>query len=176
MKTRVIAAAFGLFALASVTCAHAQIVHWDRVEGFGAADVSAIFVGPIQASRPRTVGAGTVVANLDTGFLWFAVRGMTNGNQYDNGPLGAGWGVELMIGTLVCDSTQRFAPATWVDTPSVRFDANGDGRFAGLVVVPAACKQRPEEMVFLLRHFDRPGQRFVAYGAGRRIESGRLPY
>ena len=172
MKTTLVDAAFGILALSGSTTATAQIIRWDRVEGFGAADYSGIFVGPIQASRPRTAGEGRVILDLKSGFLWFTVKGLTNGNQYDNGPLGAPWGPELLMGTLVCDSTQRSAPATWVDTPNVAFDANGDGRFAGVVAVPAACKERPQEMVFLLRHPDRPGQRFVAYGAGRRILEG----
>jgi hypothetical protein len=164
-----------LFAFFGSQVADAQIVRWDRVEGFGAADTSAIAVGPIFASRGRTVGTGRVMLNLKTGFFSFAIQGMTNGKPYDNGPLGAPWspGSEYpLMGTVVCDSTQRFSAATWVDSQPVAFNEDGDGRFEGFVDVPQACKDRPMEMVFLVRHA-RPDSplygRFVAYGAGRTI-------
>jgi len=162
--------AIGAMFLCGTAWADGSMVRWDRIEGFGAADVSQIYVGPIEASRPRTVGSGRATVNLRTGFLSFVVKGLSNGNQYGNGPLGAPWGPESLMGTLVCDSTQRYAPATWVDSPPVAFDASGSGRFEGFVDVPEACRERPDEMVFLLRHADRPGNRFVAYGAGRTIQ------
>jgi len=163
----------GLLGLLGSAMANAQMVRWDRVEGLGATDVSDIWVGPIQATRGRTVGDGRVMLNLENGFLSFAVKGLTNGNQYSNGPIGAPWysgTPENLIGTVVCDSTQRFGPATWVDTPYVAFDASGNGKYEGFIDVPQACKERPDEMVFLLRHADRPGNKFVAYGAGRTIQ------
>lgn len=172
MRT-IIAIAVGLLCMFVYATADAQMVRWDRVEGIGAADFSNIWVGPIQASRGRTVGNGRVMLNLENGFLSFAVKGLSNGNQYANGPIGAPWypGVpEKLMGTVVCDSTQRFAPATWVDTPFVAFDASGGGRYQGFMDVPQSCKDRPEEMVFLLRHADRPGNKFVAYGSGRTIK------
>jgi hypothetical protein len=168
-----IAVVAGLAGLLGSAMADAQVVRWGRVEGLGAADYSTIWVGPIQASRGRTVGDGRVMLNLETGFLSFTVTGLTNGNHYDNAPIGAPWypgTAEQLIGTVMCDSTQRFAPATWVDTLNVAFDARGNGKFEGFVGLPQQCKDRPAELVFLLRHADRPGNKFVAYGAGRTIQ------
>jgi hypothetical protein len=163
------AAAIGLLVSWGSASAAGSVVTWTRIEGFGAADVTQIHIGPIYASRPRTVGAGFAALNLNTGYLWFFVKAMSNGNQYDNAPLGAPWPTDVLWGTVVCDSTERFASATWVDTPDIAFTADGDGRFAGLVSLPTACTERPEEIVFLLRHSNRPGNRFIAYGAGRII-------
>jgi hypothetical protein len=166
-------AAAGLLAFAGAASAMDQIVRWTRVEGLGAADAAAIYVGPFGASRGRTVGDGSVMLNLNTGFLSFTVRGLANGKQYDNGPLGAPYlppndEAEPFIGTVVCDSTERWGTITYVDTEPVSFDADGNGKFVGFVAVPAACRERPEETVFLLRHFGF-NWKFVAYGAGRTI-------
>lgn len=172
MKTSIVVGV-GLLALLGAAMADAQMVRWDRVEGIGAVDAVDIWVGPIQASRGRTIGEGRVMLNLKNGFLSFVVKGLTNGNQYDNGPIGAPWfpgAPEPLIGTVVCDSTERIASVSWVGTPNVLFDAAGNGKYEGFVDVPQACKDRPEETVFLLRHPNRPGNKFVAYGAGRTIQ------
>lgn len=169
MRRMLFGLAVGLLTFAGSAWADGPIVRWDRVEGFGAVDWTQIHVGPIWASRGRTVGGGTVMLNLKTGFLSFSIRGMSNANQYANGPLGAAAG-GLWMGTVVCDSTERFGPFAFVDSEAILLK-DGTGSFQGFVVLPEGCKQRPEEMVFLIRHAN-PGPLyggFVAFGAGRHI-------
>jgi hypothetical protein len=59
----------------------------------------------------------------------------------------------------------------YVDTPPIWF-VNGGGSFAGVVDLPDGCKERPDETVFLVRHYN-PGAvidgLYVAFGAGRTI-------
>jgi len=169
MRKMLLAAVVGLFVFISSAWAEAPTVRWDRVEGLGAVDWTQIHVGPIWASRGRTVGAGNVMLNLKTGFLSFRIEGMSNGNQYANGPLGAS-GSGLLMGTVVCDSTERFGPFAFVDSEAILVN-EGTGSYQGFVLLPEGCKQRPEEMVFLIRHAN-PGPLyggFVAFGAGRHI-------
>lgn len=169
MRNMLVAVVVGLFAFMSSAWAETPIVRWDRIEGFGAVDTTQIHVGPIGASRGRTVGAGRVMVNLKTGFLSFTIEGMSNGNQYANGPLGASAG-GMFMGTVVCDSTERFGPFAFVDSEAILLN-EGTGSYQGFLVLPEGCKQRPGEMVFLIRHAN-PGSLYggiVAFGAGRYI-------
>jgi hypothetical protein len=170
MNSKLLAFIVGLLTATSPAWADGGIVRWDRVEGFGAADTSAIMVGQFNAARGRTVGSGRVIVNLNNGFLSFRIDGLSNGKQYSNGPLGAPWTAgEMLVGTVVCDSTQRFGAFAYADSTPIAFDANGDGAFNGFLQLPAGCRERPEEMAFLLRHYGGGPSGFVAYGAGRSI-------
>ena len=148
-------------------------VSWNRIEGtIVMPDGSGMTVGPIQGSaRYRVGGQGKVVLYLDSGFLYMRVEGLSWALHYPNGPLGAGFDGPFM-GTVVCDSTGRFGPPVWADTPVVELSQGGTS-FAGVVALPQACRDRPAELVFLLRHadpaFPRLFETFVAYGAGRVI-------
>ncbi len=72
--------------------------------------------------------------------------------------------------TIVCDSTGMYGTPEVVDTPSFRV-LDGDASHRGFITVPAGCRERPEQIVLLLRIAD-PGPRygqFLAYGADRSI-------
>jgi hypothetical protein len=121
--------------------------------------------------RPRTVGPGRVMLNLGNGFLSFRLSGLSNAAHYPNGPLGAHTTPAMFIGTVVCNSTERFGILEYVDTSPIEF-VNGSGAFQGFLDLPEGCRARPDETVFLVRHYN-PGQGidglYVAYGAGRII-------
>jgi hypothetical protein len=146
-------------------------VRWDRIEGtIVMPDGSGMSVGPMLGSaRYRVAGEGKVVLYLQSGFLFVRVEGLSWGLHYQNGPLGASVTGDF-VGTVVCDSTQRFGFLVSVDTPVLQLK-QGAVTYAGVVALPQACRDRPEEIVFLLRHV-MPGNpvldgTFVAYGAGR---------
>lgn len=149
------------------------IVHWDRIEGtIVLPDGSGMMVGPLRGSaRYRVGGEGRVVLYLQSGFLYVRVEGLSWALHYQNGPLGAGFGGTFK-GTVVCDSTGRFGAPVWADTAAFEL-RQGAASFAGVVALPQACRDRPDELVFLLRHVmpDNPNLdgTFVAYGAGRTI-------
>jgi len=150
------------------------VVSWDRIEGtIILPDETAMQVGPYfpASARFRVGGQGRVVLYLNTGFLYFHVSGLSWANHYSNGPLGAGLN-GVFVGTLVCDTIPDGA-ATYasVDTPEIQL-SQGAGAFSGVVDLPQACRDAPEEIVFLLRHgpsIPNPNLqlRFVAYGAGQ---------
>jgi hypothetical protein len=167
---RVLWALVGMLAC-GVAWADGQMIRWDRMEAsFLQADESGC-VGDICPGRVRTVGGGRVMINLNTGFLSFKVEGLSNAAQFPNGVLGSMTEQANFIGTVVCDSTARYGFFAFVDTPPIVL-AQGSGAFEGFVDLPEGCKQRPEETVFLVRHYN-PGSAidglYVAYGAGRRI-------
>lgn len=148
------------------------IVVWNRVEGIVAADVVPVTVGPFVASpRWRSSGAGRVMLNLGNGFLSFRVDGVAWANHYVNAPLGSPTALPGVswLATVVCDSTGRFGPIEYVDTP-VLDAANGAARFEGFVQLPEGCVMRPDEIVFLVRHGSgsQVGM-FLLYGADRTI-------
>ena len=149
------------------------IIKWDRFEGvhFQVEDYGCIG-GVICPGRPRSSGPGQAILNLNTGFLAFRVTGISNAASYPNGVLGgpaASGGT--FIGTVVCNSTERYGPMEYADTPPIWF-TDGGGSFAGFVALPDGCKERPDETVFLVRHYN-PGAAidglYVAFGAGRTI-------
>jgi hypothetical protein len=110
--------------------------------------------------------------NLRSGFLSFQVEGLSNAAHFTNGPLGSMTAQANFIGTVVCDSTERYGLMQYVDTPPFAL-IQGTGAFEGFVEIPEACEQRPEETVFLVRHYN-PGAAidglYAAYGAGRTIK------
>lgn len=168
---KVLFAVAALLACGSVW-ADGPIIKWDRLEGvhFQAADYGCIG-DVICPGRPRTSGPGQAILNLRNGSLTFRVTGISNAASYPNGVLGgpaASGGT--FIGTVVCHSTQRYGLMEYVDTPPIWF-LNGDGSFAGFVAVPNGCKERPEETVFLIRHYSSVGGGglYIAFGAGRTI-------
>jgi hypothetical protein len=167
--------------------ANGTTILWSRMEGAPPpTQENACVEGPFTPQfscpvRARTVGPSRVVFNLDSGYLFFAVEGLSNGSHYpgpivaspaSSRPLGGVTASLILIGTIVCDSTEQSGvPMQFVDTPPIEFK-NGNGAFKGQVVVPAGCKARPEETVFLLR-IATPGSpsygAYVAYGAGRKF-------
>lgn len=174
MKWIVVAAGFMLAAFSSNVSADPPIVRWDRVEGVIGADLTEVSVGPIVASgRWRTTGEGRVELNLETGFLSVRVSGISCANHYANCPLGSmsprgGGG----IATVVCNSTERFGPITWVNSPQVVSDALGTFVYRGFLDLPAACRDYPEDLVFLIRHPEDVAPfygAFMLYGAERSI-------
>jgi hypothetical protein len=156
-----------MFACASAW-ADGHIIKWDRFEGvhFQAADYPCIG-GVICPGRPRTSGPGQAILNLETGLLTFRVTGISNAAPYSNGVLGgpaASGGT--FLGTVVCNSTQRYGLMEFVDTPPIWF-MNGGGSFTGFVALPVGCKEQPEETVFLVRRTS--DGTYIAFGAGRTI-------
>ena len=176
MKRMLLGLAVALLAAASNARAGGvlgPIVSWNRIEGtIVMPDGSGMTVGPLQGSaRYRVGGQGKVVLYLASGFLYIRVEGLSWALHYQNGPLGAGLNGPFM-GTVVCDSTERFGVAVWADTPVLEL-SQGASSFAGVVDLPQACRDRPDEIVFLLRHANPANPSlfgtFVAYGAGRVI-------
>jgi hypothetical protein len=163
------AAATALLAFPLSAWAGPPIVRWDRVEGVIGADLTQVQVGPFAAStRWRSTGSGRVMLNLGTGFLSLRITGVSWAQHYSNGPLGSPTPLPggSLIGTVVCNSTERFGPITWVDTPVVAADS-GSLTWQGFLDLPAACREYPQELVFLVRHLDGPPffGAFVLYGA-----------
>lgn len=147
------------------------IIKWDRFEGVHFQEEACIG-GVICPGRPRTSGPGQAILNLETGLLTFRVTGISNAAPYANGVLGGpAAGPGTFVGTVVCDSTERYGSMQYVDTPPVWF-VDGGGSFTGFVALPDGCKDRPEETVFLVRRYA-PGTStdgtYVAFGAGRTI-------
>ena len=107
---------------------------------------------------------------VQSGFLYARAEGLSWALHYQNGPLGSGL-TGAFVWTVVCDSTGRFGIPVWADTSVIEL-RQGAASFAGLIDLPQACRDRPEELVLLLRHVI-PGNpldgTFVAYGAGRSI-------
>ncbi len=145
------------------------IVRWDRIEGtFVLPDGTAGTVGPLQGSARYRVAEGKATLNVESGVLNVRVEGLSWNLHYPNAPLGSGLSGSFM-GTVVCDSTGRFGTTVWADTPVLEIE-QGAASFAGVIDLPEACRDRPNEIVFLLRHAAGPffGM-YVAYGAGRTI-------
>ena len=152
--------------------ADGPIIKWDRFEGVHFQEEACIG-GVICPGRPRTSGPGQAILNLKTGHLTFRVTGISNAAPYSNGVLGGpAAGPGTFVGTVVCNSTQRYGFMEYVDTPPVWF-VDGGGSFTGFVALPSGCKDRPEETAFLVRRYapDIPAidGTYVAYGAGRTI-------
>lgn len=165
-----------LLALAAlVACvpawADGTIVKWDRFEGVHFQE-DACIGGVICPGRPRTSGPGQAILNLENGLLTFRVTGISNAAPYSNGVLGGPAAADgTFIGTVVCNSTQRYGLMEYVDTPPIWF-VDGDGSFTGFVALPDGCREQPKETVFLVRRYS-PGTAtdgtYVAFGAGRTI-------
>ncbi|HEY5657149.1 MAG TPA: hypothetical protein VIY27_05125 [Myxococcota bacterium] len=160
----------GLLVMGPAAWADGAFVRWDRIEGVMGADVTPLVVGGMSAStRWRTAGSGQALVNPSTRFAFFAVRGLSWARQYPNAPLGSP-AFGSVMGTFVCDATGRYGPLVAVDTQPLEV-TQGNAAFWGFVDVPEGCRERPEEMVFLLRHAN-PGPLYgliVAHGAGRSI-------
>jgi len=169
MRRMLVAAGLVLAAFSGTVLADGPIVRWDRVEGV-LGDQGTVSVGPIMNSgRWRTTGEGRVELNLKTGFLSVRVSGTSCAQNYGNCPLGSPTNPGG-IATVVCNATERFGPITWVNTPVV---AGGLGSFVyrGFLDLPAACREYPEDLVFLIRHPETPPffGSFMLYGAERSI-------
>lgn len=165
---------------ALVVCAPAwadgPVIKWDRFEGvhFQSDDFAnyKVCIGDIICpARPRTGGQGNAILNLETGLLTFHVRGISNPAPYTNGVLGGPAASGNFIGTVVCNSTERYGQMEYVDTPTLEF-TDGGGSFTGLVALPDGCRDRPDETALLLRIYN-PGKGtdglYIAFGAGRTI-------
>jgi len=171
MRRMLFAAGLALTAFSGAVLADGPIVRWDRVEGV-LADQGVVSVGPIMNSgRWRSTGEGRVQLNLKTGFLSVKVSGTSCAQHYDNCPLGSPTGAGR-IATVVCNSTERFGPITWVNTPVVAA-ATDSFVYRGFLDLPPACREHPEDLVFLLRHPEDLAPffgSFTLYGAERVIQ------
>lgn len=155
--------------------ADGTMIRWERIEGIVAADLAEILnvpvnVGPFEPSpRWRTVGDGQVVLNLSNGRISVRYSGISWANQYNNSPLGspAPQSGAPLKATVVCNSTERFGPIDWVDTPDISTEG-GDGHFEGFIALPNGCREFPEETVLLIRHTN--SGTYIGYGANRTIQ------
>jgi hypothetical protein len=114
-----------------------------------------------------------VLLNLGNGFLSFKITGASWANHYPNGPLGSPTPLAggQQIATVVCNSTERFGPITWVNTPTF-VGEGGSFAYQGFLDLPAACRDHPEDLVFLIRHPEGVPPfygTFIFYGAERSI-------
>ena len=149
------------------------VIEWNRIEGVIGADITPIAVGPILAStRWRTTGTGVARIDLSTGHLSFRLKGASAAQNYPNQALGAPSPAAgtVMMGTVVCNSTERFGPIEWADTPWLTSPGGGFS-FQGFINLPASCRDHPEEVVFLIRHPETAPHygAFNFYGADRTI-------
>jgi hypothetical protein len=175
MRRTLLAVAVGLLTFAGSAWADSPIVRWSRIEGVIGADVAEIRVGPIYAStRWRTTGSGSAMVNLKNGFLSFRVTGASVAKNYANAPLGSPTPAGgASIGTVVCNATERFGPIEWANTPVLITKVAGTMSFEGFIDLPASCGDRPDEVVFLIRHPETAPffGAFNFYGADRTIGS-----
>jgi hypothetical protein len=168
-----IVAAVLVFASTAGPASAAEVVRWDRIEGTTVMpDGSGMTVGPLQGSaRSRVGGGGRAILYLDSGLVYVRIEGLSWALHYQNGPLGAGLSAQF-VATVVCDSTERFGAAVWADTSAFQM-TQGAATYLGVLALPQACRDRPDEIVFLVRHVNMPNPSlegtFVAYGAGRVI-------
>jgi len=151
------------------------VIQWNRIEGVIGADLTPIAVGPILAStRWRTTGTGMARIDLSTGHLSFRLKGASAAQNYPGTALGAPSPAAgmVMMGTVVCNSTQRFGPIEWADTPWLT-SPGGAFSFQGFINLPASCRDYPEDVVFLIRHPETAPHygAFNFYGADRTIRS-----
>ena len=147
--------------------ADGPIVRWDRIEGVSHDAVGTEVAGIASTTRGVTVGSGTAMFNLRTGFLFVQVKGIAYDRHYPANarPIGTYPG-GLRMATIVCDSTGMFGTPVIVDTPAVQV-TDGDLSYTGFVPVPLACSDRPDQIVLLIR-IAGPGMQyghFFAYGA-----------
>jgi len=175
MRRFVLGIAFGLMGLfVNVAAADGPMVRWDRVEGFVATDLASYTIGPwVVSPRWRSTGGGRVMLNLETGFISIRIAGVSWANHYGNAPIGSPTplpGVQVK-GTVACDSTTRYGDFSYVDTPLLAA-MEGDLFFEGWLDLPAACRERPAELIFLVRQAGPGGQAetILLYGAGRTIQ------
>ena len=162
----------GMFA--NVAAADGPMVQWNRVEGFVATDIVPSSVGPFVVSpRWRSVSGGRVVLNLTTGFISIRISGVSWANHYENAPLGSPSPLPNadVIGTVVCNSTERYGAFTYVDTPILP-DREGDMAYQGFLALPAECALNPGELVFLVRQAGTGplAGTVLLYGADRKIQ------
>jgi hypothetical protein len=110
------------------------------------------------------------MVNLQNGFLSFRVTGASVAKNYPNGPLGSP-SAAGGIGTVVCNSTERFGPIEWANTPVLVSKTAGSISFEGFIDLPSSCRDHPEEVVFLIRHPETAPfyGAFNFYGADRTI-------
>jgi hypothetical protein len=71
---------------------------------------------------------------------------------------------------VVCNSTERYELITWADATFP--EGVGSLSWRGFPGLPTACVENPEELVFLMRHLDRPpfNGAFMVYGAERSVQ------
>lgn len=163
-------AALAVLVVCAPAWAGGPLIKWDRFEGVHFQDDNVYPVcigGELCPGRPRTSGPGRAILNLETGLLTFGVTGISNAAPYSNGVLGGPAASNgYFLGTVVCNSTERYGDMEYVDTPPIWF-VDGAGSFTGLVAVPDGCREQPDETVFLLRRVQ--DGTYIAYGAGRTI-------
>lgn len=173
MRRILFAVAVGLFAVTSPASADGPFIRWARIQGVTQDAVGMEIAGIPTSSRGVTVGSGSAMLNLKNGFLSFEVTGISYDRHYPatGRPIGTYPSGSRMV-TIVCDSTGYFGPTEVADSPAFP-EVDGNATYRGFISVPQGCRDRPDQIVLLLRHPIGPGTLsgvFLAYGAARSIQ------
>jgi hypothetical protein len=152
-------------------------VKWQQIVGI--LTPNANVGGFIGIQGPWTAREGKAVVDLDSGDVEFRVRGLVLANQPPSIQagtpiIGTPGLVTEVRGTLVCDGSATATPppaTSFVNTPAVPLDEEGEARFHGSIAIPSGCLQTPGRWAFLLR-VATPGlpitDRWLAHGAVRK--------
>ena len=173
MKTILFAVAVALLAFTSPASADGPVIRWARIQGVTHEATGIEVAGIPTSSRGVTVGSGSAMLNLKSGFLSFDVTGISYDRHYpETGrPIGTYPSGARMV-TIVCDSTGYFGPTEVVDSAPFP-EVDGNATYRGFISVPQGCRDRPDQIVLLLRLPVGPGNLsgvFLAYGAARSIQ------
>lgn len=172
------AAAAGLLVFAGSAAAQTTIVRWDAIVGVRTPNLPAqqFTVAGIPAGCCVWSEGGRVTLNLMTGQVAIDARDVSR--AFASGPAAMGAPVgpgRERKGMFVCDARGIFGQTTVVGTESFTLDDNGSVNYRGFISVPLACREHPEETVFLLGTLgpnpapdDLPAAYF-AFGAARKL-------
>jgi hypothetical protein len=167
--------AVAAFLACAVAGATGPTIRWDRIEGVTKDAAGTEVAGIVASSRGVTVGSGKAMFNLETGFVSFEVKGIAYDRHYPETerPIGTYPDGDRMV-TLVCDSSGIYGEPVVLDTAAF-WVAGGNGSYRGFLPmpVPAVCRDRPDQIVLLLRIPLGPGSLsgvFLAYGAAPSVQ------
>jgi hypothetical protein len=137
--------------LASLVSAGADspTVKWEDVVGIlQAANKVGTGTGQITGGgQPWTAQSGKAQVDLGTGRLKFSVRGLVLAGG--NG-IGTRATIDMVKGTLVCDTDGSAGNSVLVDTPLVPLSPEGDADFSGDVMLASVCVTQPD-IAFVIR-------------------------
>jgi hypothetical protein len=143
MKTLITAALGAVLLTAVASPSQAQrIVVWRTVTGI--AQPGNVVGGITGAGQPWSAREGEIFVELDSGVVFFEVRGLVLAGGNSIGTRGS---VSLVSGTLVCGPGSPHPVI--VRTPFVELDAQGNASGSGTFGPTAGCS--PTDVAFLFR-------------------------
>ena len=110
--------------------------------------------------------------NLETGFVSIKIDGMSRAHHIPSvgNILGSNAGGAAR-GLIVCNSSQRYGDPIFIPTDEFVIE-DGDVSYNGVLAMTEDCRQKPEELVFLLQLKLSSGAYGLwhAFGADRHIQ------